>query len=116
MLVDVLNLQDDDKLPLNSLHILEECNIPTIRCSQDKHKIDTDCGIGQPTCNKSNSMIDYALISPTLFRSVVDFNVLIFDLILSDICGRLNYIVTIIYNLVNSYNISFLRINSPKTN
>ena len=39
-ILDVLNLQDDDKLPLNSLHILEECNIPTIRCSQDKHKID----------------------------------------------------------------------------
>jgi hypothetical protein len=34
-ILDVLNLQDDDKLPLNSLHILEECNIPTIRCSQD---------------------------------------------------------------------------------
>jgi hypothetical protein len=27
-------------MPLNSLHILEECNIPAIRCSQDKHKID----------------------------------------------------------------------------
>jgi hypothetical protein len=39
-ILDVLYLQDDDKLPLNSLHILEECNIPTIRCSQDKHKID----------------------------------------------------------------------------
>ena len=26
-ILDVLNLQDDDKLPLNSLHILEECNI-----------------------------------------------------------------------------------------
>lgn len=107
-ILDVLNLQDDDKLPLNSLHILEECNISTIRCSQDKHKIDkygnrlldlcrslelffvngrvgTDCGIGQPTCNNSNSMIDYALISPTLFRSVIDFNVLTFDPILSDI-------------------------------
>jgi hypothetical protein len=39
-ILDVFNLQDDDKLPLNSLHILEECNIPTIRCLQDKHKID----------------------------------------------------------------------------
>jgi hypothetical protein len=71
-ILDVLFLQDDDKLPLNSLHILEECNIPAIRCSQDKHKIDkygnrlldlcrslelffvngrvgTDRGIGQPT-------------------------------------------------------------------
>jgi hypothetical protein len=79
---------------LKSLHILEECNIPTIRCSQDKHKIDkygnrlldlcrslelffvngrvgTDCGIGQPACNNSNSVIDYALNSPTLFRSVI---------------------------------------------
>jgi hypothetical protein len=48
-------------------------------------KSGTDCGIGQPTCNNSNSMIDYALISPTLFRSVIDFNVLTFDPILSDI-------------------------------
>jgi hypothetical protein len=32
-ILDVLNLQDDDKLPLNSLHILEECNIPIIRCN-----------------------------------------------------------------------------------
>ena len=106
--LDVLNLQDDDKLPLNSLHILEECNIPTIRCLQDKHKKDkygnrlldlcrslelffvngrvsTDCGIDQPACNNSNSVIDYALISPTLCRSVIDFNVLTFDPILSDI-------------------------------
>jgi hypothetical protein len=45
-------------------------------------RVGTDCGIGQPTCNNSNSMIDYALISPTLFRSVVDFNVLTFDPIL----------------------------------
>ena len=30
-------------------------------------------------------MIDYALISPTLFRSVIDFNVLTFDPLLSDI-------------------------------
>jgi hypothetical protein len=29
-------------------------------------------------------MIDYALISPTLFRSVIDFNVLTFDPLLSE--------------------------------
>lgn len=40
-ILDVLNLQDDDKLPLNSLHILEECNIPAVRCSQDKYKIES---------------------------------------------------------------------------
>jgi hypothetical protein len=91
-ILDVLNLQDDDKLPLNSLHILEECNIPAIRCSQDKYKIDKygnrlldlcrslelfvvngrvsiDCGIGQPTCNNSNSVIDYAHIKNIIINN-----------------------------------------------
>ncbi|CAG2201901.1 unnamed protein product [Mytilus edulis] len=39
--------------------------------------------IGLTTC--TNSVIDYAIVSPNLFRSIVDFNVLIFDPILSDI-------------------------------
>jgi hypothetical protein len=126
-ILDVLNLQDDDKLPLNSLHILEECNIPAIRCSQDKHTIDkygnrlldlcrslelffvngrvgTDRGIDQPTCNNSNSVIDYALISPTLFRSVIDFNVLTFDPILSDIHKHI--CLHLCTNIVNNSNLT----------
>ena len=85
---------------------LEECGIPVVRQSQDKHKVDkygkkllelcrrlelffvngrvgNDRDIGLTTCN--NSVIDYAIVSPNLFQSIVDFNVLIFDPILSDI-------------------------------
>ena len=42
-----------------------------------------DRDIGLTTCN--NSVIDYVIVSPKLFRSIIDFNVLIFDPILSDI-------------------------------
>ncbi|VDI83476.1 Hypothetical predicted protein [Mytilus galloprovincialis] len=46
-------------------------------------RVGNDRDIGLTTCN--NSVIDYAIVSPNLFRSIVDFNVLIFDPILSDI-------------------------------
>ena len=78
------------------MHILNECGVPIVRESQDKCKVDkygkrllelcrslelffvngrvgNDKGIGLTTCN--NSVIDYAIVSPTLFRSIV----LIFD-------------------------------------
>lgn len=44
------------------------------RCGSDR-------GIGHTTCN--NSVIGYVIVSPELFRSVIDFNVLTFDPILS---------------------------------
>lgn len=46
-------------------------------------RVGNDKNVGISTC--SNSVIDYAIVSPTLFRSIIDFNVLPFDPILSDI-------------------------------
>lgn len=44
------------------------------RCGSDR-------GIYHTTCN--NSVIGYVIVSPELFRSVIDFNVLTFDPIIS---------------------------------
>ena len=49
-------------------------------------------------------MIDYALISPTLFRSVIDFNVLTFDPILSDIHKPI--CLHLCTNIVNNSNLT----------
>ena len=49
-------------------------------------------------------MIDYALISPTLFRSVIDFNVLTFDPILSDIHKHI--CLHLCTNIVNNSNLT----------
>ena len=102
--MNACNIATDDQVLINKLHILEEYHVSPVRYSQDKYKIDrygkrlfdlckstllffvngrhgSDRGIGQTTCN--NSLIDYAIISPELFRYVTDFNVLTFDPILS---------------------------------
>ncbi|CAC5366947.1 unnamed protein product [Mytilus coruscus] len=87
--------------------MLEECGISVVRDSQDKCKGDksgkrllelctslelffangrvgSDRGIGHSTCN--NSVIDNAIVSPTLFRAVTDFFFFLpFDPILSDV-------------------------------
>ena len=34
------NIPDEEQFLLNNLHILEECNVPCIRYSLDKHKVD----------------------------------------------------------------------------
>ncbi|CAG2211337.1 unnamed protein product [Mytilus edulis] len=105
-ILDFCNVPNIEQSLVNNLHILEECGIPVVRQSQYKHKVDkygktllelcrslelffvngrvgNDRDIGLTTCN--NSVIDYAIVSPNLFQSIVDFNVLIFDPILSDI-------------------------------
>ncbi|CAG2205247.1 unnamed protein product [Mytilus edulis] len=105
-ILDFCNVPNIEQSLVNNLHILEECGIPVVRQSQDKYKVDkygkkllelcrslelffvngrlgNDKDIGLTTCNYS--VIDYAIVSPNLFRSIVDFNVLIFDPILSDI-------------------------------
>ncbi|CAG2247273.1 unnamed protein product [Mytilus edulis] len=129
-ILDFCNVPNIEQSLVNNLHILEECGIPVVRQSQDKHKVDkygkkllelcrslelffvngrvgNDKDIGLTTCN--NSVIDYAIVSPNLFRSIVDFNVLIFDPILSDIhkpiclhlCTNLTCVVDV--DLNNSY-------------
>ena len=105
-ILDALNIHDDDQMVMNKLHILNECGVPFKRLSQDTHRVDNyghkllnlcksvdlfivngrighDQNIGHTTCN--NSVIDYAIVSPELFRSVFDFNVLPFDPVLSDV-------------------------------
>ena len=105
-ILDFCHVPDEERLLLNNLHILDECNVPYLRYSQDKHKIDkygqrlldlckslglffvngrvgSDRCIGNLTCN--NSVIDYVLVTPSMFRAITDFNVLHYDPILSDI-------------------------------
>jgi hypothetical protein len=104
-ILDSCNITLED-ISNNVLQILEYCNIPISRSSQDVHHIDnygkrllqlcsncnlffvngrvgSDQGIGRTTCNKS--VIDYAIVSPILFKNIVDFTVLDFDPILSDV-------------------------------
>ncbi|CAC5359853.1 unnamed protein product [Mytilus coruscus] len=131
-ILDFCNVPNIEQSLVNNLHILDECGIPVVRQSQDKHKVDNygkkllelcrslelffvngrvgnDRGIGLTTCN--NSVMDYAIVSPNLFRSIVDFNVLIFDPILSDIhkpiclhlCTSLTCVVDVYMNNSNVY-------------
>ena len=51
-----------------------------------------------------NSVIDYALISTTLFRSVIDFNVLTFDPMLSVIHNPI--CLHLCTNIVNNSNLT----------
>ncbi|CAC5423371.1 unnamed protein product [Mytilus coruscus] len=85
-ILDFCYVPNVDQAFLNNLHILEECGISVVRDSQDKCKVDkygkrllklcrslelffangrvgSDRGIGHSTCN--NSVIDYAIVSPT---------------------------------------------------
>ena len=105
-ILNACNMSNDDQVLINKLHILEECHVSTIRYSQDNCKVDrygkrlldlckstqlffvngrfgSDRNIGHTTCN--NSLIDYVIISPDLFRFAVDFSILPFDPILSDV-------------------------------
>ena len=39
-ILDFCHVPDEERLLLNNLHILDECNVPYLRYSQDKHRID----------------------------------------------------------------------------
>ncbi|VDI04680.1 Hypothetical predicted protein [Mytilus galloprovincialis] len=105
-ILNACNIANDDQNLINKLHILEECNVSPVRYSKDNGKIDhygkrllnlckstqlffvngrfgADKGVGQTTCN--NSLIDYVIITPDLFRAIVDFDILSYDPILSDV-------------------------------
>ena len=105
-ILNACNISHDDQILINKLHVLEECDVSTVRSSQDVSKIDrygkrllelctstqifivngrcgSDKNIGHCTCN--NSLIDYVIVSPELFRSIVDFTIMPYDPILSDI-------------------------------
>ncbi|CAG2251519.1 unnamed protein product [Mytilus edulis] len=105
-ILNACNIANDDQNLINKLHILEECNVSPVRYSKDNGKIDhygkrllnlckstqlffvngrfgADKGVGQTTCN--NSLIDYVIITPELFRAIVDFDILSYDPILSDV-------------------------------
>ena len=105
-ILNACNIANDDQNLINKLHILEECNVSPVRYSKDNGKIDhygkrllnlckstqlffvngrvgADKGVGQTTCN--NSLIDYVIITPELFRAIVDFDILSYDPIFSDV-------------------------------
>ena len=73
--------KDVNKIDKYGKRLLDLCN--SRRLFFVNGRIGIDFGIGKLTCTKS--VIDYAIVSPLLFRSVIDFNVLSFDPILSDI-------------------------------
>ena len=103
--LDNCNVTVDD-ISSNNADILVSCNIPLCRSSQDLHRTDrygrrllqlcgncdlffvngrvgADQGIGRTTCNQS--VLDYAIVSPNMFKVISDFNILDFDPILRDI-------------------------------
>ena len=103
---DTFNLDDITKQMLNK-SLLEDLGISTLRYSEDKCKIDNygkrllslcksldihiangrlgkDNKIGSVTC-KNTSVVDYCILSPELFSHVVNFEILPFDPLLSDV-------------------------------
>ncbi|XP_063404680.1 uncharacterized protein LOC134688138 [Mytilus trossulus] len=105
-ILNACNIANDYQNLINKLHILEECNVSPVSYSKDNGKIDhygkrlfnlykstqlffvngrfgADKDVGQTTCN--NSLIDYVIITPELSRAIVDFDILSYDPILSDV-------------------------------
>ena len=73
--------KDVNKIDKYGKRLLDLCNSRELFFVNGR--IGNDFVIGKLTCTKC--VIDYVIVSPLLFRSVVDFNVLSFDPILSDI-------------------------------
>ncbi|CAC5413866.1 unnamed protein product [Mytilus coruscus] len=77
----VRDSQDKFKVDKYGKRLLELCR--SLELFLANGRVGSDRGIGHSTCNYS--VIDYAIVSPTLFRAVTDFNVLPFDPVPSDV-------------------------------
>ena len=107
---DTFNLDDVTKQMLNK-SLLEDIGIITLRYSEDKCKVNNygkrllslcksldihfangrlgkDNKVGSVTC-KNTSVVDYCLLSQELFTHVINFEVLPFDPLLSDVHSAL---------------------------
>lgn len=112
-LLDILDVVDDKDYIDNVLNKLEEKNIPLERYSQDVGRVNkygtkllelckrcnlfigngrlfSDKGIGRTTC-KDASLVDYLLLSPSIFDIITDFEIVEFDPMFSDVHNRIHF-------------------------
>ena len=107
-IIDVLGIQ---KKRLNSDKVYNQfgCDLVDFCISQGllimNGRTGKDKNIGKPTC-KGVSVVDYFLANPSLFPSVVDFDVLDFDKLLSDVHSPVYVILKVNFLTVNRDNVA----------